>query len=196
MRIISGYGKGRKLHTPMGNKLVRPTSDRAKEAVFNILGDSLAQAYVLDLFCGTGSFGVEALSRGAASVTFVDNSNTSLDITRKNIATILDALHKSDQPPPKINLHRQDLTKINFSTFFLENNYSNKTLIFLDPPYAKGLSQQVLTKLDLVDNLPENTILVAEESSKEQPPANLSQLILNDTRKYGDTSFWFYKTAV
>ncbi len=195
MRIISGYGKGRKLHTPTGNSLIRPTSDRARESLFNILSEHISQSCVIDLFCGTGAFGVEAISRGASTVTFVDNNKKSLELTKKNIAIVIETLQHYGKTAEEIQIKKQDITKIDFNTFLFSKLSFEKIIIFLDPPYSQGLSQKVIMLIDQVEELPDNVILIVEENSKEQPPEDLSQLVLYDTRKYGDTSFWFYKLS-
>ena len=127
MRIIGGVAKGRKLFTP-GNRfkgpVVRPTSDRAREAVFNILGQSVQDARVLDLFAGTAAMGLEALSRGAASAVFVEKHPGVLDLARRNI----EACGFSD----KSFLVKGDLSK---GLFFLRHHMPDATftLVFLDP---------------------------------------------------------------
>ena len=92
MRIIGGTARGRRLQTPpkstvsrTGSQLIRPTADRAREALFNIIGKEVEDAVVLDLFAGTGALGLEALSRGAQSAAFVDKSSQSTDLIKKNI---------------------------------------------------------------------------------------------------------------
>ena len=89
MRIISGSARGRKLFSPQsGSKAIRPTSDRAREALFNIIATRVVDCRVLDLFAGTGAFGCEALSRGAAEVCFIDHAQVSLELIRKNIKLV------------------------------------------------------------------------------------------------------------
>ena len=97
MRIISGSAKGRKLFSPIsGSKAIRPTSDRAREALFNIIGSRVMGCSVLDLFAGTGAFGCEALSRGAAEATFVDKSRVALELVCRNIALIPGGAERSE----------------------------------------------------------------------------------------------------
>src|SRR5665648_882230 len=98
MRIISGWAKGRKLFTPPAREtIIRPTSDRAREALFNIIGGQVQGASVLDLFAGTGALGIEALSRGAKNVCFVDFHPQALDLIRRNIQICMDAYDKQEK---------------------------------------------------------------------------------------------------
>ena len=98
MRIISGWARGRKLFTPPPREtLIRPTSDRAREALFNIIGARVQGASVLDLFAGTGALGIEALSRGAKNVCFVEYHPQALDLIRRNIQICMDAYAKQEK---------------------------------------------------------------------------------------------------
>lgn len=178
--------KGRKLFAP-GNRfkrpLIRPTSDRAREAIFNIISSYVCDAHVLDLFAGTGALGLEALSRGAQSAVFVENHQGALDLIKKNIAIC----GFSD----KSLLIKQNLTK---SLFFLDRvaPASGFSLIFLDPPYGKDLAKKKLEKLAECDFLNDNAIIVAEESVKQELPEYIATLHLFDRRCYGEAGFWLY----
>ena len=140
MRIIGGRHRGRNIVAPDGSD-IRPTSDRVRESVFNILqhrkwgngGVSvLTDTHVLDAFCGTGACGLEALSRGAAHVTFIDNSNAALDICRRNIAS-LGELDRTD-------VLRNDCLKPVRS----DRPYN---LVFIDPPYRQNLIAPAIRNL-------------------------------------------------
>ncbi len=176
MRIIAGKHRGRKIETPPG-KEVRPTSEFAREAIFNILvhgklagGGSAAEgARVADVFCGTGAFGLEALSRGAVHVTFVDQSREALDLARKNAQTI------------------NELNACEFvhtDALQLPRAFQPHTLAFLDPPYHSSLLAPSLKRLKEQNWLAPGTILICECDERDAfaPPEGFTVL---DERKYG-----------
>jgi 16S rRNA (guanine966-N2)-methyltransferase len=126
MRIVAGTFRGRRLATPSGRD-VRPTADRVREALFSILGD-IDGAVVLDLFAGTGAMGLEALSRGAASATFVEIDRRAMEVVRRNVdATISDGQHPTD-------LIKGDATRVVRSLALAERRFD---LVFFDPPYDR-----------------------------------------------------------
>lgn len=205
MRIISGYARGLRLKSPQG-QAIRPTSDRAREALFNIIGHRIQDASVLDLFAGTGALGLEALSRGARHVTFVDNNRDALILITKNlqifpktiaIDPVQPALSDRTSSEPfrqPVSVIRYDLRK---GSFYQNTHWKNPLpcfdLIFLDPPYTKGLSLQTLTYLDDSGFLTEHGLLIAEDRSETELPDTLNTLTIADKRKYGETGFWFYQ---
>lgn len=177
MRIIGGKYRGKKLFTPAG-KEIRPTSDRAREALFNILYSqlgSLEGLHVLDVFAGTGAFGLEALSRGASFVTFVDkdvrllNKNTGLFPAEKN----------------KIGVISADVS-------FLPAAKTKAGLAFMDAPYAKSLSSLALSRLDEKGWLEKNALCLVEMRRDEKliPPPGFEKC---DTRVYGLAKIEFYR---
>lgn len=188
MRIISGCIKGRKLTSLSSRqKIIRPTPDRAREALFNILNDKISGAHVLDLFSGTGALGLESLSRDAALVVLVDNNKYSQEIIKKNIGLCLPGY----QGDCKLHLLKIDLKKSlkNHFTLVAPNGFD---LIFADPPYDKKISHHILENIDKSDILRANGILIIEERSTATLPPKLNQLTNYDKRIYGDTGFWFY----
>lgn len=192
MRIISGKARGRRLATPPGkSRDIRPTADRAREAIFSILGNKVVERRVLDLFAGTGALGLEAWSRGAESVTFVDFHQTALQILRKNIEIIIPKENFAE-----ITIIRHDLRKgLPLQQFTKKNNYSFN-LIFLDPPYSKGLSVNALEWLAYNKAiLADDALVIAEERSSEKLPEQFGILQLSDQRTYGDTGFWVYESV-
>ena len=185
MRIISGTAKGRRLFSPTKQKrnLIRPTSDRAREALFNIISRKIIKARVLDLFAGTGALGLEALSRGAEQCLAVDNNQEALKLIRTNS----DACSVAD----KLTLVKKDLRN---GLDFLRTvkPAAGFSLIFLDPPYDKGLSLKILKELaDGILLTVEPTVIV-EENVEIKLPAKSGCLSLQDKRVYGGTGFWFY----
>lgn len=186
MRIIAGSAKGRRLFSPQGtSRTIRPTADRAREALFNIIGSRVIDARVLDLFAGTGACGTEALSRGAAYVLFIDNSKVALDLVQKNISLVVDGRSRSELL--KIDLSRP-LDKVHRGLH--ENQPFD--IVFADPPYLSGLSEKILLALDKSRVLSQNPLIIIEEQKTFSPPEKLKSLYLADSRKYGESSFFFY----
>ena len=203
MRIISGWAKGRKLVAPPAHSnFIRPTSDRAREALFNILGNQVKDALVLDLFAGTGAFGLEALSRGAKHVVFIDNNPRALTIIERNIRICLQEtadpgqLQQNDKSGNQAALRKlssfvtvlkRDLKKV------LTLDEIRFDLIFLDPPYSKGLALHCLQNIVGSTLAAAGSLIIVEERSKEILPESLDDCELIDQRRYGDTGFWFYR---
>lgn len=169
---------------------IRPTSDRAREALFNILGTSIQGAKVLDLFAGTGALGLEAFSRHAAFVVFVDNSPLALELMKRNINLCLNSYKGNCE----IRVIRHDLTKnLPLKKLPLATR-SGFDIIFADPPYAKGISLAMIHSVDKNRLLADNGMLIIEERSDMALPSQFSRLCLIDQRVYGETGFWLYKS--
>jgi 16S rRNA (guanine966-N2)-methyltransferase len=176
MRIVAGAFKGRQLAAPKGGD-VRPTSARAREALFNLLehgtlaadGSPIAGAHVLDAFAGSGANGLEALSRGAAHVTFMDNDRAALDALRRNIAALgvqrQTRVVTADVRTPPAARHACDL-------------------VILDPPYAGGLAEPALTALLAAGWIAQDGLIAVEMAKTDDltAPAGITPL---DTRTYG-----------
>ena len=175
MRIVAGELGGRRLAAPPGRSAaVRPTSDRVREALFSILGD-VTGARVLDLFCGTGALGIEALSRGAASATLVDN-HTSL--ARRNVAE----LGIGD----RCEVVRSD------ARAFLRRGCGRFELVFCDPPYR--LADRLEADLDtLLPNVLAPGARLIVEGAARRPP-RLSLPVVTE-RRYGDTVVTLYQAG-
>ncbi len=178
MRIISGTKRGLRLASvgkgDAGAHL-RPTSDRVRESLFNVLtgghyGDPITGARVLDLFAGTGALGFEALSRGAAHVTFVDDGNKARALIRENTGLMAAG--------GTTKLYRRDATRLG------DNPGAPFTLVFLDPPYGKGLGERALQAAVDGGWLAEDALVVWEENAPMPAPPGFALL---DTRRYGDT---------
>lgn len=180
MRIISGDLKGRKLLSARG-MATRPTSDRVREALFNILGPKPIGAHVLDLYAGTGALGIEALSRGADRAIFIDRSAQALTTLRKNLGKCnLTAVSQVIQ---------WDITK---NLNCLKHAAAPFDLIFLDPPYNKKLVATTLSHLLAAQCSHTDTIVVAEHESGLDTNALPSGLKLENTRRYGKTALSFF----
>lgn len=178
MRIIGGARRGLKL-TDVGAgdaaAHLRPTSDRVREAIFNLLmngpyGNPVQGARILDLFAGTGALGLEALSRGAAHVTFVDDGAPARALLQRNIDLM--------QARTTTDVLRRDATGLG------PNRGPAHELIFLDPPYGKGLGERALASCLAGGWLAPDALIVWEEN---KPPAAVAALVPLDQRKYGDT---------
>ncbi len=177
MRIIGGSLRGTALASVgKGDAAahLRPTTDRVRESLFNLLahGDypPIQGARVLDLFAGTGALGFEALSRGAVRALFVDDGAKSRALLRENT----DKLAMTGQS----KIYRRDATRMG------ENRGDPYDLVFLDPPYGKGLGEKALASSERGGWLAEGAMVVWEDSAEISPPAGF---ILKDQRKYGDT---------
>ena len=184
MRIISGEYKGRRLSG--GKKRgIRPTSDRVKETIFNVLQEEIEGKRILDLFAGAGSLGLEALSRGAESVTFVDSSPQSINVLRKNLED-LSLSYDSELGKTKTTLIRLDGLKA------INKLKASFQIIFADPPYLKGYAQRIIDSIAKSEVLEKNGILILEHHKKEAfilPEENLLPL---KQKKFGDTVVSFF----
>lgn len=177
MRVTGGTGKGQRLRVPSGSR-VRPTSDKVKQALFNILGDRVIDAVFFDLYAGAGGIGIEALSRGASRVVFVDSSRDSLAVIKRNI----EQLGFGD---------RAQVIQANVEAF-LKKTAEPADIVFLDPPYAEGM--QPLLELIAGSRLikKQDTIVVAEHFKKQPSPASGGCLVHYRDARYGDTVLAFY----
>lgn len=178
MRVISGQCRGRKL-VPIQGIDIRPTSDRTKEAVFNILNLRVKKARVLDLFAGTGSLGIEALSRGADHVTFIDHS---CDIIKKNVS--LCGFENN------VDIITSDISSQSYLSHIAGQEYD---LIFIDPPYGKGYIDQVLNIPEFLPLLNAASIVIAEHSAKEKIQITTPELDMYRQKKYSKTMISFIR---
>lgn len=179
MRIISGKAKGKTLHFPSVSR-ERPTSDFLRETLFNILG-SVEKKTFLDLFAGSGSVGLEAASRGADTVFFVEKNVKLAAIIKKNIEDCL--LGKN------CLVNRGDVE--NFLRELCRRQYK-VDIIFADPPYNRGMVDQILTALKKYDVFHEKSLLVIQHSVRENfTEVPVDNMQITDRRKYGDTALTF-----
>jgi 16S rRNA (guanine966-N2)-methyltransferase len=183
MRIIAGKHRGRKLLVPEGDT-VRPTADRAREALFDILahgrlseGPAYEDAQVLDAFAGTGAFGLEALSRGARRVTFMEKSRDARAVLQQNIAALGETPHAA--------ILTADAAKPPRAT-------GPCSLAFLDPPYREDLAAPSLSGLAKNGWLAENALVIVELATREDltPPESFD---LIEERRYGAAKFLFLR---
>lgn len=188
MRIIGGQHRGVTLAAVGGGDAearLRPTSDRVRESLFNLIahggyGDPPPPegARVLDLFAGTGALGLEALSRGAEHVTFVDDGAKARGILKMNIARL--------KAEAETSLLARDATQLG------RNVESPFDLVFLDPPYARGLGEAALGAALEGGWVADGALVIWEESATPRPPPGLT---LRDSRRYGDTMISIFRVS-
>ena len=184
MRVVGGALRGRPIAAPK-SKSIRPTADRLREALFNILvhsfDDPVTGARVLDLFAGTGALGIEALSRGAAFALFVDDGAEARALLRENVATL--GLGGSTR------IFRRDATKLGPA-----HPIEPFSLAFLDPPYGKNLAEHALISARAGAWLTPDALIVVEEAKKSAfaAPDGFAEI---EHRGYDDTEFIFLKLA-
>ena len=182
MRIVGGRLRGRALAAPK-SQAIRPTADRLRESLFNILihayGDPVAGARVLDLFAGTGALGLEALSRGAAFALFVDDGAEARALLRENVEALgLAAVTR---------IFRRDATRLGAA-----HPLEPFSLVFLDPPYGKGLAEKALMSARAGQWLVDDALVVVEEAADAsfRAPDGYAEL---ERRRYDDTEFMFLR---
>lgn len=183
MRIIAGERRGRKL-VEWEDEAIRPMRDFVRSAMFNILSDFVVDAAFLDLCCGTGSVGLEALSRGARSCTFVDQSADACGIVRRNLDR-LDFLARGD-------VVQSDAIQSVDTLSRLGRRYD---LVFLGPPYYKGLVPRGLEALGDGRLLGGDPVVVAEIHATETIGDAFGVLSAVDRRRYGDNQLWFFRPS-
>ena len=184
MRIIAGKAKGRKLKATKlaQGKAVRPLTDQAREALFNILGASVPDSYFLDVFAGTGAVGIEALSRGASRAIFVEVNKRVVQVIREN----LELTGFAD----RAEVYSVDAIK---AIKILDSKNARFDIIFLGPPYDSPLLEVAIDKISQDSLLKEEGILVAEHRAKQVIGEVFGKLKKVRSNRYGDTILSFYK---
>ena len=188
MRIVAGKFKGRRLKTLKGLE-VRPTADRVKESLFRIFGEQVVNADFLDLCAGTGNIGLEALSQGARSVTFVDSNYRSVRTIESNLE-----ICGFDRKPPHIRLIHLDARKV---LDWLGKRKAQFDLIYFDPPYASKIHESCVKQIAEAGLLSPTGVLVIEHRKIQETDWTealiLDELVLSRQERYGDTMLSFYK---
>lgn len=180
MRVIAGIAKGRKLKLVPGDS-TRPVMDRVKESLFNILGAGILDSKFLDLFAGTGSVGIEALSRGAGRALFIDNNRLALQTIRENLE--FTRLAKN-----------AEVLQADAFAYLQRVNPEAFEYIYIAPPQYKGLWKKALLALDVNPaHLQPDGIVVVQIDPSEREELALSVLRPYDERKYGRTLLWFFE---
>lgn len=176
MRVITGSARGAKLSALEGLD-VRPTADRVKEAVFNIIQFEIEGRNILDLFAGSGQLGIEALSRGAASATFIDQNRDAIELIKQNL------VHTK-------LFEKASVSHGDFQSFLTHSKHIFD-IAFIDPPYSKGLIE---ASLPLVAPLmSENGVIVCEAAKKDPMPEAADEFKLVSTYSYGKTAVGIYR---
>ena len=176
MRVVSGSAGGRRLIAPDGLD-VRPTTDKVKESVFNIIQFEIEGRRMLDLFAGSGQMGIEALSRGAEHAVFVDSSRKSLDAVKQNISTVGFADHATVVAGDSLDYLRRCGQKFG--------------IVFLDPPYHNGLIPKVFDLLP--DVLERGAVIICETKSDEVLPDVFGDFTAVKTYKYSSIKITLYR---
>jgi len=182
--VISGKLRGLKLAT-LDSDVARPTTDRVKENLFNIIAPFLEGAYVLDLFSGTGSLAIEALSRGSERAILVDRDRDCIKIIERNISSS----------------HFEEITKVMNLDYIealnkLSDGNNKFDIIFLDPPYSKGLIDASLKLIDNLKLVVEDGLIVAEKHIEDIVPDKVGFIKLVRKQKYGKTELCFYRYLI
>ncbi|MBB5632549.1 16S rRNA (guanine966-N2)-methyltransferase [Cryobacterium mesophilum] len=182
-RIIAGFAGSLPLLVPGAG--TRPTSDRVREAVFSALEsrDAVRGSRVVDLYAGSGALGLEAASRGAASVTLVERAPAAVRACRDNVARVLRNAPKNAQPTISVASHSVQP--------FLDSSTAVWDIAFIDPPYEVGGVELSRVLGSLVPRLAPDAIVVLERASKSPDPVWPDGLSLDRSRKYGDTTLWW-----
>ena len=179
MRIISGKYRGHQL-VSFSAEHVRPTTDRVKESMFNIIQGYLEGAHVVDLFAGTGNLGIEALSRGAQDIVFVEKNKKSIEILKKNIQKI------------KIT-ESYEIVQKNVLTYLDKYSGNSFDLIFADPPFTEEMAHDVMVSADKSQALGKNSIMLIESGRREKLLDDYPSLVRYDVREFGDKVLSFFR---
>ena len=182
MRVISGKARGLKLNTPK-NEDVRPTTDRVKESLFNIISNEIQDSVVLDLFSGSGAIGLEFASRGAKKIYLCDKSKEACNIIKRNI----EKTHLEE----KVKLYCMDFEKA------IKETKGNKLdIVYLDPPYKTDFIKIAIEELIKNENLTEDSLIIAETDEEEKVTKQIEEIKgidILDKRKYGRAYILFLK---
>lgn len=181
MRVITGIAKGKKLTTPKDNR-IRPTTDRIKESLFNIISPYLMNCNFLDCFSGTGSMGIEAISRGANISYFIDNHRESIQIINKNIKDV-----GFDSKSEVLSMDVREGLK------FLSLRNMQFDVIFMDPPYQIDIINKIINDIFNYNLLTTKGIIVAEHDKKVILDEFIGDYHIRKSRAYGKTSLTIYE---
>lgn len=203
MRVIAGAFKGRRLVAPKGSRIVRPTTDRVKESVFSILREQVIDADFLDLCAGTGSMGIEALSRGAKHTTFLERHPRCIQVIKQNLQTcgLPAAPHTkcfgtAKKPAVRACLLRRDAVK---GISYLQNQAAVFRIIYFDPPYSRDSERSSELYAVCLGLLSENALLspdgtlLVEHTKRSIMPDHIGSLTRDRIASYSDTVVSFYR---
>lgn len=181
MRVITGLARGKKLVSPRGNR-VRPTADKIKESLFNIINPIIEDSVFIDCFAGTGSIGIEALSRGAREVYFIENNRTSLRTVKENLEIT------------RLQTNAKILAcSVEKGLKELHKNRVVVDVFFMDPPYGFKSISSIITKIYELNLLSDNGVIIVEHDSSYNPDDEIFDFHISDSRNYGTTVMTYYK---
>lgn len=183
MRVITGTAKGKKLIPPKDER-VRPTSDRVKQSLFNIIDPLIKNSVFIDCFSGSGAIGIEALSRGAKEVYFIDNNRDSIQLIQRNL--------ELTQLQDKGKILQMDVETAITS---IANNKVFADIIFMDPPYKLDIITQLVMKISRNRILSEAGIIIAEHDKSYLPDKVILDYAIYDARTYGTTVMTYYQKS-
>ena len=190
MRVIAGKARGTRLGALKGAS-IRPTLDRVKESFFNKVGQSLDGVVFLDLFAGTGSMGIEALSRGAEKVVFVENNHRAQNLIYSN-------LERCHFGPDRIETEEKNWILLKSSALhalhMLRERGYRFDIVYVDPPFADGLYEECLQALARSELLTESSLVVVEHHHKNALQEKYDKLIRQSERKLGDSCLSYYQS--
>ena len=198
MRIIAGQLKGRRLASFKGQH-IRPTTDRVKESIFNKLQGLVEEARVLDLFAGTGNLGLEAASRGAQAVKFIDHHPQAIRLVRKNIDLLLNGHRTSLRTPQKQRAKKTRHTGLSAHTCdvfkFLQRHPTSQAfnLIFIDPPFTQKIGHRVMQAVSHSAQIDPQAHIVIEAGRHEQLQQQYASFKQYDYKNYGDKQVAYYR---
>lgn len=181
MRVIAGKARGRRLNSVSGLK-TRPTTDRIKETLFNIIANEVADSNFLDLYAGNGGIGIEALSRGAKQVIFIDKNPQCTRIIKENLM--------KTELSSQAEVYTNDALK---AITILARKKREFDLVFVDPPYNLGYVAKALAAIAEHKVVSKNGLVITEFGNKEDIPDSVLNLFLVRSENYGDTSLGFYR---
>ncbi len=176
MRVITGEARGRKLVTLEGED-VRPTTDRVKEGMFNIIQFDLEGANVIDLFAGSGQLGIEALSRGAKHCTFVDSANRSVEVVKQNLKTV--------------GFEKRASVFCGDSKMYIALSCDKFDIALIDPPYNKNIIDAVLPSV--VEKMTDYGVIICESALDETLPQTAGEFSIHREYRYGKIKLTAYR---
>ncbi len=180
MRVVAGTARGRRFESPPRN--TRPTSEKVREAMFDVLGDAISGSHTLDMYAGSGGLGIETLSRGANSSTFVDVSSSAISTINSNLKKLGFGDRGIAVRADCIKFIRQ-----------LGAEDSRFDLIFVDPPYKEGVYELILSEIDKSGILSDSGVIVVESHKRESFHRSFGEIKLVREKTYGDTKVTFWR---
>lgn len=181
MRVIAGEFRGLRLNEPK-NRNIRPTTDRIKEDIFNIIAPYLAECRFLDLFSGSGAIGIEAVSRGCLNATLVESERDGIALIRSNI--------EKTKASERFVVRNQDVVR------FLQMSADKYDVIFMDPPYKLEIIEKVFEILSKRDIITDNGVIVLEQGTGNELAGHIGNFEIFKSKKYSSTIVYFLRQSI